>query len=47
MLCVKASGETKVCEFDVAAAVEEDVVGFDVAFTDSAPNSARTGTYIF
>lgn len=31
MFFVEARGEAEVCEFDVAAAVEEDVVGFDVA----------------
>jgi len=47
VLCVKAGRETKVCEFDVAAAVEEDVVRFDVAFTNLAPSSGRTNTCIF
>ncbi len=47
MLCVKAGGETEICEFDVAAAVEENVVRFDVAFTRSVPSSPRRTTGLF
>jgi len=36
VLCVKAGGETKICEFDVASAIKKDVVRFDVTLTGSA-----------
>ena len=27
---MEASGETEICQFDVAATVEQDVIGFNV-----------------